>query len=114
MLNVGQICLLLTLGPIGAVSQLCLKRASRDCKGKRLPELAANLWLWLGIGFMGLNILVFAWILRKVPLTIAMPFAALTYILVPFGATRFFAERILPRFWLGAALICLGIVLTTL
>lgn len=111
MLTGLQIGLLLAMSALSALAQLCLKQGARTC-GNGLLSMALQPWVWLGIGLMVLSVLIYAWILRQAPLTAAMPFAALVYVLVPIGARSSFAETLLPRFWAGVLLIGCGVVLT--
>ncbi|MDE7241358.1 hypothetical protein [Desulfovibrio sp.] len=113
MLTGMQIGFLLGMAALSALAHLCLKQGARMC-GKGLMSVAFQPWIWLGIGLMALSVLTYAWILRQTPLTVAMPFAALVYVLVPVGARYFFAETLLPRFWAGVLLIGCGVVLTAL
>lgn len=114
MLNAHQICLLLGVAVLGASAQLCLKQGSGMCGTRGPLGLLFHPFVWLGTILMVLNVLVFTWILRDVPLTAAMPFAAFVYILVPLGARYFFSELLSPRFWAGVVLIGCGVTLTTL
>ena len=111
MLTALQIGSLLGMTALSALAQLSLKQGARTC-GKGLLSVALQPWVWLGIGLMVLSVLIYAWILRQTPLTAAMPFAALVYVLVPIGARSFFAETLLPRFWAGVLLIGCGVILT--
>lgn len=114
MLSAFQICFLLVIAAVGALAQLCLKQGSMRSSGRRFAAILTQPSMWLGITLMVVNVLAFTWILRKVPLTTAMPFAAIVYILVPVGARYFYAERLLPRFWLGVVLIGIGVILTVI
>lgn len=114
VLNAVQICLLLATAVLVATAQLCFKKGSGGCGGRGLWGILFQPWLWLGIILMALNVLVFTWVLRQVPLTAAMPFVAIVYVLVPLGARYFFSELLLPRFWIGVLLIGVGILLTAL
>ena len=114
MLSALQIGILLGLTALGAVAQLCLKEGAMRSRGKGLVAIALQPWVWLGVGAMVLGVLAYTWVLRQLPLTVAMPFAALVYVLVPIGARRFFAEALLPRFWVGVLLIGGGVVLTAI
>jgi uncharacterized membrane protein len=49
-----------------------------------------------------------------VALTYAYPFAAIAFVLVPFGAAVFFDERLTIGILVGTALIVLGICVTGL
>lgn len=68
--------------------------------------------LLLGLVCYGLATLVWVWQLRTVPLSRAFPLMALGFVLTPLAATFLFQETTSPRYWLGAALIVSGIVLS--
>ena len=90
-----------------SASQLFIKAAS--AKGPIMKSIAL-----LGFGaalFMGSTLLVVA-ALRSVQLSQLVSFAAGAYVLVPIGGHFIFGERLLPRFWLGVALIVGGILCT--
>lgn len=113
MLSLDNACLLLALAAVVASSQLCLKRyAMQGRRGKGLTAHVFQPWLCAGVILMLVNVLTFTWILRQVPLTTALPFTALVYVLVPLGAQHFFGEQLEPRFWLGALLLAIGVGLT--
>lgn len=114
VLNAVHICLLLATAVLSASAQLCFKQGSGGGKARGLWGFLVQPWLWLGIILMVLNVLVFTWVLRQVPLTAAIPFVAIVYVLVPLGARYFFSELLLPRFWIGVLLIGGGVLLTAL
>lgn len=114
MLNAVQIGVLLATAVLSASAQLCFKKGSGGGQGGGLLRILDQPWLLLGIILMVINVLAFTWVLRKVPLTAAMPFVAMVYVLVPLGARYFFSERLLPRFWIGVLFIGGGILLTAL
>lgn len=51
-------------------------------------------------------------LLRTLPLSLLVPFAALTYITIPCAARIIFKEPIQPIFWVGVAFIIAGVILT--
>lgn len=53
-------------------------------------------------------------VLRHVPLVKAYPYMALSFVLVPLGSIYFYSERVQWTYAAGAALIMLGVVITTL
>jgi drug/metabolite transporter (DMT)-like permease len=53
-------------------------------------------------------------ILRTVPLVKAYPYMALSFVLVPLGSILLYSEKVQWTYALGALLIVLGVVLTTL
>ncbi len=65
-----------------------------------------------GLAVYGVATIVWVWQLRSVPLTRAFPFMALGFVVTPLAASVLFQEATSPRYWLGALLICAGIVLS--
>jgi drug/metabolite transporter (DMT)-like permease len=99
-----------------AVGQLLFK-ATAD----RLPpiERVADLrhafaypTLWLALALYGLATLLWVFLLQRVALAHAYPFAALAFVLVPFGAAAVFGERLSSGVLVGAALIVAGICIS--
>jgi drug/metabolite transporter (DMT)-like permease len=70
--------------------------------------------LWLALALYGFATLLWVFLLQRVPLSHAYPFAALAFVLVPVGAAVFFGERLSGTFLVGAALIVVGICVTGL
>lgn len=108
MLNAVQIGVLLATAVLSASAQLCFKKGSGGGKGGGLLRILDQPWLLLGIILMVINVLAFIWVLRKVPLTAAMPFVAMVYVLVPLGARYFFFRTSFatildwsPAYWRG-------------
>lgn len=60
----------------------------------------------------GLATVAWIWLLRTAALKTVYPIMALAFVIVPIGAIYFFGERITPLYWVGAALIVLGVVVT--
>jgi undecaprenyl phosphate-alpha-L-ara4N flippase subunit ArnE len=55
---------------------------------------------------------LWVWILSRVTLSLAYPFLALPIIIVPALASYFFGDVQTARYWLGAALVAVGVVVT--
>jgi drug/metabolite transporter (DMT)-like permease len=53
-------------------------------------------------------------VLRTVPLVKAYPYMALSFVLVPLGSIFFYSEKVQWTYAIGAALIVVGVMLTTL
>ncbi len=70
-----------------------------------------SIWVWWGI--LASVISLFNWLatLRKLPLTIAFPVGNAVHILVPLSSWIFLGEAILPRRWIGIALVLLGLTI---
>ena len=104
-------CLLCAVG-IGA-GQLLFKLASnRMHSGQAFLQFDVVSVLAVSFGLYFVTSLFWVWILRSVPLSKGYTVLALVYVIVPLGAAMVFGETLAPRFWLGAILICAGIVLT--
>jgi len=57
--------------------------------------------------------LLWLWLLQRIPLTTAYPFAALAFLLVPFGGWLIFKEPLNARYLMGVGLILAGVILTS-
>jgi drug/metabolite transporter (DMT)-like permease len=77
-----------------------------------LQALACEPNLYLAITLYGFATLLWIWILSRVPLMQAYPWVAAGIVIVPLMAGYLFGERAGPIFWLGAAFIVVGILLT--
>ncbi len=67
----------------------------------------------LALTLYAFSTILWLWLLQKIPLTIAYPFAALAFLLVPIGAWIFFREPLNLRSLLGVCLILAGVIVTT-
>ena len=98
--------------------QLLFKRAAQDIMGVPLPLMPAALALspamWGAVTLYGSATLLWVWILTRIPLSQAYPWAALGAVFVPLAAVLLLGESVTPLYWLGTALIALGIVLAQL
>jgi undecaprenyl phosphate-alpha-L-ara4N flippase subunit ArnE len=60
----------------------------------------------------GSAMLLWLWLLGRVPLTQAFAFFGLSFFIVPFLANRFLGDAVSVYTWLGAAVISVGVVVT--
>jgi drug/metabolite transporter (DMT)-like permease len=99
-----------------AGGQLLFKLAAQQVAGvpfgELAPKLAVNLPLWIAVTLYAGSTILWVWILSRVPLSQAYPWAALGAIIVPLSATLFLGEIVRPQFWIGTCLIAVGILLT--
>lgn len=99
-----------------AGGQLLFKQAAQSIAGvpaaRLVPVLLASPAMWAAVTLYGGATLLWVWILSRVPLSQAHPWAALGVVVVPLAAVLLFGETVRPVFWLGAGLIVAGIVLT--
>jgi drug/metabolite transporter (DMT)-like permease len=67
------------------------------------------LLFWAGVAIYLFNFFLWMTILSKVDLSVALPLASSSYILIPIAAIFFLHEVVKPMRWLGLAFIIIGI-----
>ncbi|MBK8157505.1 MAG: EamA family transporter [Rhodospirillaceae bacterium] len=72
--------------------------------------LFQNYWLWLALILYGVATVLWVAILQRVPLSTAVLFNALCFVLVPLSAALFFGEGLGWRHAVGITLIVSGLV----
>lgn len=76
--------------------------------------LLINAWFWSALVLYGAATLLWIMILQKTPLSLAYPFVALGFIIVPVVSWLLFKESVSPLYMAGIALIVAGIGMITL
>jgi drug/metabolite transporter (DMT)-like permease len=103
-ISIGQIFLKLSAMHTGDVNVL----------GIRLGKyLYINIYLIVGLAVLGSATLLWIWILRTVPLSVAYPFMALAFVLVPAFSYFIFNEVISWTQVMGFLLIAAGVVVAS-
>ncbi len=93
-------------------AQLLLRKAALSGATPSNPlSLLTNVWFVIGLAAYGFSVLTWLVVLRRVPLSIAAPFIALVYVLVPIASRTLFAEAVTTRMWLGMLLVVVGVTL---
>lgn len=118
-MNANQICLLLLYAIGMAVGQLLFKMASIAYLGRVKGIGGLNAALSIGtdpyfLAALSLYLLLsvfWIWILTFVPLSLAYPFVAIAFLLVPICGVLFFNETISMRGYLGMLMIAVGVAL---
>lgn len=72
--------------------------------------LVTNQWLWMALILYGVATVLWVAILQRVPLSTAVLFNALCFVLVPLSAAFFFGESVGWRHAVGIALIIAGLI----
>ncbi len=97
------------------VGQLLFKQAAGMIAGRSGRAAALALIgapsLWVALVVYGAATVLWIWILTRVPLSRAYPFAALAMIMVPLASVLIFGERVRPVYWVGSVLVVAGVVL---
>lgn len=70
------------------------------------------LTLFIALSLYGATTIGWVWVLQKVDLGRVYPLMALAFVLVPIGSHFVFGERFHFQYFVGVALIMLGIVIT--
>lgn len=105
--------MLMAFATMLAAGQILFKKAALTAgSGPLIPGLL-NTWTFLALIIYGFGTLLWLAILRDTPLSVAYPFTAIGFILVPLGARLMFSETIDIRYLLGVACIMAGILLTS-
>lgn len=101
-----------------AAGQLLFKQAGLAIRGRPIADglltLAAMPAFYMALAIYGVATLVWIWILSRVPLMQAYPWVAAGTVIVPLIGWGVFGERVEPIFWIGIALIMVGLSLTQL
>ena len=102
---------LLTL-VLNSAAQLLLRSAAlRGATAERPLTLVQSPLFLAALAAYGLSVLSWLAVLKKVPLTVATPFIALVYVLVPIAARLLYGDVIGGRSAAGMLLIVIGVVL---
>ncbi len=71
-------------------------------------------FLWLGIFLALLTFVVWSTILSKIDLSVAVPIASFSYILIPLTSAIFLHERVSLLRWIGVIFILAGVIFVSL
>lgn len=71
-------------------------------------------FLWLGLLSVALTFIIWSTLLSKIDLSVAVPIASLSYILVPLISLVFLHEKIIPLRWLGISFILAGVIFVSM
>jgi multidrug transporter EmrE-like cation transporter len=120
MMPIKSVGIVLVVVLMGALAQLLMKTGVNSVTSQSTQEPISLLFLWRLLNNLAIWAALFlyasglaAWmlVLSRLPLNFAYSFQALTYFLVPLGASWFLGESIPLLRWVGIAIICLGILI---
>ena len=103
--------LLIAFTSLLSCGQLLFKAAAESSNGRDILSSFLNVWMISAITLYGLGTILWVYILRSTPLSVAYPFAALGFVIVPIAAHFVYGEALGWRFAAGATLVVAGIVL---
>lgn len=104
--------LVLIAALLGALGQLFFKTGAVQLD-RAWTSWLLNWRLLVGLALYGLATILFVYVLKSTPLSIAYPIIATSYIWVALLAWAFLGEPFLAYKWLGVFLIVAGIVVIT-
>lgn len=94
---------------IGAPRFADVSTAIRQSRG--LEWLLRQHWPAIGIGVWAIELILWAQVLARIPLNVAVPIMSLTYALVPLAGLLVFGEQVSRRRWIGIGAVTAGAVL---
>ena len=94
------------------IGNLLLKRSRLEAPDPGLLSLLFSPWLIGGLVFYGINVVLFAKALDKLPVSVAYPvLAGLGFGLITLTASWFFGERLGLNQYIGLGMILAGIII---
>ncbi|MFA5271756.1 MAG: EamA family transporter [Candidatus Omnitrophota bacterium] len=104
--------------------QFCFKKSTVSAIGFNITCLndafvfvktvISSPFLWVGVCSVLVIFVIWSTILSKIDLSVAVPVASFSYILVPLSSIIFLHEKISALRWLGISFILLGIIFASL
>ena len=93
-------------------AQLLLRKAALTGAVPAMPmTLLRNVWFLIGLVAYAGSVLTWLRVLGDVPLSVAAPFVALVYVLVPLASRVVFDDAINAKMWMGMVLVAIGVTL---
>ncbi len=102
----GQVSLKVGMNKIGEISVAHLSRPIQT-----LIKVFSNSNVFFGLALYVIAAVIWLVVLSRVDLSFAYPMMGLSYVLILFISKFFLKENVMSLRWLGASLICLGVVL---
>ena len=101
---IGQLTLRMAMLKVGAINVTTLANPIA-----LIPRLLTQPLLWAaGLIYMA-GFLIWLTVLSRVPLSVAYPIIATTYVIVPLLSVLFLGEKLFWQHWLGMIVICIGV-----
>ena len=95
-----------------AAGQVLFKRVGLSIGNSGLVSMLFDPLLYAALALYGIATILWVWILSRVPLSQAYPWVGATVVIVVLLGWWLFGERPSPIFWLGLALVTVGVFLT--
>lgn len=96
-----------------AVGQILFKLSAQSLhRAGSFFDVGTLVLLFSAFALYGLTTIAWVWVLQKAELGRVYPLMAMAFVLVPIGSYLFLGERFNPQYFVGVALIAIGIVIT--
>jgi drug/metabolite transporter (DMT)-like permease len=79
-----------------------------------IKTVFASGFLWLGLLSVILTFVIWSTVLSRIDLSVAVPIASFSYILVPVASILFLHEKVTALRWLGIFFILAGVIFVSL
>jgi len=106
------------------LTQFCFKKGALSQSGidirifsdifNFLLGVFSSWFLWLGLLSVVLTFVIWSTVLSKIDLSVAVPIASFSYILIPLVSIIFLQEKISVLRWLGVFFILIGVIFVSL
>jgi len=101
-----------------SIGQLLFKFGANGIDGSSLdrflPSVATSPAVIAACVLYAITTVIWVWVLKHAPLSLAYPFTALSYVITPVMSYFLFGEKLNLQFTLGSFLLMLGIVICSL
>ena len=113
-MRLADIALSLTCVALGSVGQVLLRASSLRAAREQVAGPAAwlNLTTVSALALYVAGMLLWLWVLSRVPITQAFAFFGLSFVAVPLLAHRWLGDPVTPQMLAGGLIIMAGIVLS--
>lgn len=105
-------------------TQFCFKKTAIPETGIEIKAFSAVIifakavvlspFLWIGLISVLFTFIIWSTILSKIDLSVAVPLASFSYIMVPLASIIFLHEKVPPLRWLGICFILAGVVFVSI
>jgi drug/metabolite transporter (DMT)-like permease len=75
-------------------------------------DVATLTTLFAAFALYGITTIAWVWVLQKIELGKVYPLMALAFVIVPIGSHLIFGEKFQSQYFIGVAVIILGIIIT--
>ena len=122
--NLKILLLLIACDILETALHFCFKKSALAQSSKVIVDLATAVeflkatftspFLWLGLLAVVAVFIIWSTVLTKIDLSVAVPIASFSYILVPLVSIIFLHEQITALRWLGVFFVLAGVILVSL